>query len=252
MWQRGKELLEPPYGKTPLNIYSAVVSGQLVPYENYLSMYPDPNEPQHMRRYFYFMEPRKTRDRLAGLRNQRGLLQNALPKTDDEIRREDAEEVEWCRRTGASSLVFRSIEERRGRWRDDLTGIAPEIERLEAELDPTKAWLSCATLSARMQDEVTAALLECFYCKENIDEWANPQDKPKGKGQKDGSDKERAIIFARGLAEGNKQIGLDDLAEKTKEGLNLHQDISTVRDYVRPAWPGYTALKPGAKKKIRS
>jgi hypothetical protein len=180
-WIRGRNILDPPYNKTPVDIFIAVRTRQLVAYRDYHSFYPDPNEPRGMQRYFYFIsyhqgdklcEPRGTRDRLGGLRYQRDWMEDWLSKTDEEILKDDAESLEWHRRTGASLPVFESIIERRRQYQEKLSKMAPEIERLEMEfeaIDPLPSYLS-----AKQQEEITAELLECAYRIEEVENWVRP------------------------------------------------------------------------------
>ncbi len=166
-WIKGIDILESPYSRTRPDLYVSVKNGNVVPYENFRTLYPDPCEPPGMQRFFYFHDHTLTRDKLGYKRYQREWLRNWLSQPDNEILKEDAEDAERHSRMGLSK-VYEGIEERRTRREAELVKLEQEIKELEPKLDPAVAW-SGLNLSAEQQEELTTRFLECYYRKEEID-----------------------------------------------------------------------------------
>lgn len=91
-WTQGKDLLNPPYSKTPAEIFEAATEGVIVPrIPCQPTLYPDPGEHNETRRLLPTHEFDKAYDEPGHLRFQRGWLKRWLSKTDGENQREEAE-----------------------------------------------------------------------------------------------------------------------------------------------------------------
>ena len=249
-WKKGRKLLEPPYSLSEDGIFKAVHEGNLVPYES-----PDADfikrrgylEP-HSERIWRYLPTLKLDEKYKHLLH----LQDMLDRAQKWVLISDEEHIDAYKNdlnigwgggppclTDLETYASKTLPMERQKYLQIIQEYPPQIEELEGELAPDKAWKDLG-LEAVQKEVLMEKLLDAFYELDRVESLSKTQSR--GKKPKTQNIKEKVREKASALWEKDPTITIaymayEHLADIAKKPNGSIYADGTIRKWIKDLCP---------------